>query len=368
MDTKTLLYVGKDGSFRRPAVLLQAHSVCLDGGWLGKITLLRKLLALVGVFMLVSCRSQENGPNSGPQSAFRVRSSFDSGLNEDRGWAGRLNERVAITADRPFRIRFEVEPLATYEGLPFILQYRRNEGVWERVEAHDFPHPMRELDIEFGETYDGGLPPNWSVEPDNSSGVAVAQVGEQEQLRVRAQRGPQIVVYSPPWEVNELAAEIRLSVDNKSGAGFVFAFADGQNFCRVFLDATASEIRVSRVTNGVETTVAEVPAEIVTDQWLSLEIDLEGELAEINFQNDTLEFEAAMGTRTPSTQLGIYMPADCEADVREMARAGGARTPRVSIVSCTAFKNEKVTKNLLLSSEALFHPGSGVELSEETAA
>lgn len=76
------------------------------------------------------------------QVSFRVRSDFDTPLNADAGWAGKLNEDVAIHADEPFRLRFEVERNSSVgAGVSFRMEYRRNGGDWAPVEAHDFPHP-----------------------------------------------------------------------------------------------------------------------------------------------------------------------------------------------------------------------------------
>jgi hypothetical protein len=76
------------------------------------------------------------------QPTFRVRSDFAAGLNSDEGWAGAVNENATIYADQPFRVRFELERTPESTGsLQLRLQYRRNEGEWTNVEAHDFPHP-----------------------------------------------------------------------------------------------------------------------------------------------------------------------------------------------------------------------------------
>ncbi len=75
------------------------------------------------------------------QTNFRVRSDFTAALNSNQGWAGALNESVAIHADQPFRVRFEVErPTGLAGDESFQLQYRRNAGDWLDVEAHDFPY------------------------------------------------------------------------------------------------------------------------------------------------------------------------------------------------------------------------------------
>lgn len=75
-------------------------------------------------------------------AGFRVRADFSAELNADQGWAAALNENATVAADRPFRLRFEVErPAGARVDGPFRLQYRRNGGEWAAVEAHDFPHP-----------------------------------------------------------------------------------------------------------------------------------------------------------------------------------------------------------------------------------
>lgn len=82
------------------------------------------------------------GESSGVQVGFRVRSDAAERLNSDDGWAGAFNENVTVQADRPFRIRFEVEGSrhATI-ARRFVLQYRRNGGAWSEVAAEDFPKP-----------------------------------------------------------------------------------------------------------------------------------------------------------------------------------------------------------------------------------
>ena len=50
------------------------------------------------------------------QPGFRVRSDFSAPLNSDQGWTGAINEDVTIQADRPFRIRFELEGAAGSAG------------------------------------------------------------------------------------------------------------------------------------------------------------------------------------------------------------------------------------------------------------
>ena len=76
-------------------------------------------------------------------TAFRLRSDFEAGLDADGGWAGSANAGMVVDADRPFRIRVELEA----DGKPgqprrFWLQYRRNGGAWTDLQAADFPYPL----------------------------------------------------------------------------------------------------------------------------------------------------------------------------------------------------------------------------------
>ena len=100
-----------------------------------------RILALVAVVAGIShAPSAQIAPNGQP--SFRVRSDFSVPLNADQGWAAPVNADVTIQADRPFRLRLEAEGAP---GAPdrqqLRLQYRRNEGEWTNVEAHDFPKP-----------------------------------------------------------------------------------------------------------------------------------------------------------------------------------------------------------------------------------
>ena len=74
-------------------------------------------------------------------TAFRIRADFNSDLDEDFGWGAAINEAPTQTVDSPFRIRFEVESDTTTNRRQYSLQYRRNNGPWQYLEAHDFPYP-----------------------------------------------------------------------------------------------------------------------------------------------------------------------------------------------------------------------------------
>jgi hypothetical protein len=329
----------------------------------------RLILALFSISVLSGpCLAAAPVGVSG-QLNFRVRSDLTAALNSDQGWAGAPNENVTIYADRPFRVRFEVErPAASTGGSPFRLQYRRNEGDWTDVQAHDFPHPERELDVDFADVAAGATPEGWTVAQGSAAGMTVAAAGQQKVLRALADRQPLIGLYTPPWEATEMVAEFRLPAENRTGVGFVFGYVDARNHCRVFLDAAAGVIRVSRFADGRETVLAEKKTAIAPGGWQDLEIEIQTENGEVEVNyGDALEFTAELGADLPPSPLGFYVPANSTAEFREFTIAGEPRTPRVSIVSCPAYENGAATTDLLKGSAAGFRAGAGVNLAERTA-
>src|SRR5687767_8100867 len=166
--------------------------------------MLRLILALFSISALSGRRFDAAPVDVSGQPSFRVRSDLTAALNSDQGWAGALNENVTIHADRPFRVRFEVEPpSASTDVSPFRLQYRRNEGDWTDVEAHDFPHPERNLRVDFAKFEAGAKPDGWSVADGNATGMAVVADGQQKVLRAQSNQKPLIGLYPPPWELKE---------------------------------------------------------------------------------------------------------------------------------------------------------------------
>ena len=323
--------------------------------------------ALLLIPLLASCGSDPGPAGAGRQPAFRVRSDFTAALNADQGWAGVLNESVTIPADRPFRVRLEVEqPPDTAIPAPFGLQYRRNGGDWAGVEAHDFPHPMRELELEFATLEVGATPEGWSVAHGDAGGMTVARIGQEKVLRARATQEFLTGLYTAPWAVTEFAAEFRLPAGNRTGFGLVFGYVDAGNHWRVILDPGRGTIRVSRFVNGTEAVVTEKQTAIALGQWHDIEIGTEDEKVEIQFDDDALEFAVELGIALPPSQFGFHVPASNAVELRKITVAGDARTPRVSIVSCLAYANGAATTDLLTGSSAKFQPGAGISSAERT--
>jgi hypothetical protein len=288
-------------------------------------------------------------------------------LNADQGWAGALNQSVTVSADRPFRVRLEVEqPPDIAIRAPFRLQYRRNGGDWTGVEAHDFPHPVRELEVDFAKLEIGATPDGWSIAHGDAGGMTVAMDGQQKFVRARAARESFTALYTTPWPATEVAAEFRLSAGNQNGFGFVFGYVDAANHWRIFVDPGTGVIRVSQFVSGTETIVAEKRSAITPGRWHGIEIQTEDNNVEVDYDDGVVELEVEVGGPIPPSPFGLHVPAGNVVEFRDFTFAGEARTPRVSIVSCRAYENGAETTDLLTGSSSRFQPGVGISSAERT--
>jgi hypothetical protein len=302
------------------------------------------------------------------QTAFRVRSDFSAELNADEGWVGDLNENVNVNTEEPFRIRFEVESTAdTSQERRFHLQYRRNGEEWANVDAQKFPYPEREIELNFENDEVGEVPGGWRIVNGVGSEMNVVAGEEQPFLQVRAGEEPALGLglQEVSWEPTEFAVAIRLPDQNQPGAGIIFGYVDPDNYCRVYLDAGGT-VRVSRFADGEETDITEERITIVSDQWLNVEIEIEGNEAEVVFEDDALTFTADLGAAIPPSVPGYYIPANSAAEFLQFGIEGEAGTPRVSIIESETYDDGEQTRDLLEGSASAFIGGAGVSLSVDT--
>ncbi len=317
--------------------------------------------------LLTACTGSPSQRDGSGTPGFRIRSEFAASLNSDQGWSGALNENVTVYADQPFRIRFELEPPPEPAGgHQFQLQYRRNSGSWTNIEAHDFPHPERDIGVDFSRFEPGAQPDGWTVVNGNSSGMAIETDNHQNVLRAKADEEPLVGLYTPPWDATEMTSQFRLAPDNQNGIAFVIGYADINNYCRILLDPNSGTISVSHVINGIETKLDEKNTEIPLGQWLEIEIQNENRTIEVNFQNDLLEMDVKLDTDIPQSILGFQVPSNTTIDFQEFSFAGEAKSPRVSIVSCPEYEQGMPTSDLLKGSTTQFQAGTGISLAEHT--
>lgn len=327
----------------------------------------RAALCLLAAALLAACdeppTETAGASAAGSPAAFRVRSDMDAPLDADGGWAGAASAAVAVTADAPFRLRTEVEPQQGPQR--YGLQVRRNSGDWEAVEAHDFPYPLRELELDFSATAADGLPAGWRIASGDAGELAAGDAA----LRLQAADSDLIVLYPPPWLLDDafaLAAEFRIPAVEGGRFGLVFGYVDASDHWRLVLDATASNLRVERVAGGQTRILAERAIDLPVDTWLEAEVQLDGSDLELNFNDDELEFEIPLEELPPVSDLGLLVAGGERAEVRAVVIEGESRSPRVSIVTASAYEQGAPTADLLAGSVASFAGGVGVSMAPWT--
>ena len=302
------------------------------------------------------------------QTSFRFRADATAGLNADAGWAGAINEDVIMNVEQPFRIRFEVEQVTSPDTAhSFRLQFRHNGQAWTDIEAQKFPYPQRERALRFELAEAGEALRDWRLVRGNAADINVIADDGESSLEVHAVNEPLLALglHESPWEPTEIETRIRLSASDSSRAGIVFGYADLENYSLVTLDASGA-MRVSRLSNGEETTIAEKKMPIATGQWLNVEIEFGGSEVEVTFQDGTSSFTADLGAAIPTSPFGLYVPVHGSAQFETFDIQGEIRTPRVHIIDSKALTHGEATGDLLQGSTFSFAGGAAVNLTDTT--
>lgn len=324
--------------------------------------------------LLIGCAAAPARLVTAPETApgFRVRADINAPLNADLGWAGALGERVAMPVDQPFRVRFEVEATAAAGAEQgFALEYRRNGGAWTPVEAHDFPYPQREIEIEFSTAELAGPPQGWQVVSGDAAGFRVAVRGDSPVLRAAAGDAPLLARYPPPWPLPafSFAAEVRLG--DGAGLALVYDLDEAGAYTEAFFDASNDRVRISRIEGGTVRQLHEQALALPAGQWLELEIQLEAGALEVKrttADDEEQAFSVPMPAANPTAPLGLRIPSGAAVDIRSLAIEGEPRSPLLSIVATAAYQDGEPTRDLLQRAASAFRPGVGLNLSEQTPA
>lgn len=313
------------------------------------------VLAIAGLACLAACADRPEDPApaatapdvasaSAPAPAYRVRAGREAPLNADTGWSAGLSESATVRADAPFRLRFEVAPPDGLDAECVRLEYRRNGGPWTAVEAHDFPYPLRELELESVPAAGSPLPPGW---------------------RAASPEMPLLFLYAAPWDLEgvfDFGAEYRLDPAGPGHTSLVFGYADPDNHWRLTLDAETGRVRVLRIEGGTAELVAEQPAAVRAGEWQQAEVQLEDGLLGISFNDDAVEFSLPAPPGLPAGEFGFLLPAPGAAELRSFVIEGEPSSPRVSIVATGAYEDGTATTDLLAGIAAAHAGGSGVSL------
>mgnify|MGYP006280210083 FL=1 len=351
----------------------------------------RWMPGLAASLLLAAC-SDRPGPDTvpgtreageRPATAYRVRARRDAPLDAESSWAAQQSVPATVPADSPFRVRLELAPPDDLDTDCLRLQYRRNTGEWLPIEAHDFPYPLRELELSFAADAAGTRPAGWRVASGADDGVGVvmdrtmdptsdpttdrAIDKEGAVLRFSAQENALIALYPAPWRLEgafSFAAEYRLAADGPRAVSLVFGYRDPANHWRLTLDAANGQLRVVHLLEGVPRIVAEQKADVRAGVWQEAEVQLEDGVLEIDFDDGALGFRVPADGPVPAAVLGLQVPPGGSADFRSLAIEGPPSSPRVSIVSTDAYRHGTPTGDLLPGATTPYSEGFAVNLTE----
>jgi len=296
------------------------------------------------------------------QTAYRVRLETDRGLNEGGGWAGPINTPATVTADQPFRLRFEVEAGDSNHARAFSLQYRREGGDWRALMAEDFPYPTKVVEGSPGAT-DSPADSGWSV----VEGSADFQRLPGPALAIRAgDRAFRAWVETDiEWTPSELALGLRLPTGSAAPLGVLFEDFDNASLSAIEL-LPPERVRVVRIGDAGRQTLAEASVDIPTDRWLELTIELSETSGTAALNDEVLLDWPRSASASGRPRLGIELPAGAAVHLDHWVLETDASTPPVSIVSSPAFAHGAATVDLLASSPLPFTSGSGLSLRTQT--
>lgn len=306
-------------------------------------------------------------------TAYRIRTDAKAGLN-DGNWAAPQDTPAVVSADQPFRLRFEVEsPAAASEPKRFQLQYRRNDGDWKPLDAQDFPYPSRELTLDF--TSDPGSPDKLPLAVIQGNQKALtwrteAAAGEGYlHLFTKAQPLLALGDYQTYWESEEYKAILRLQ--SAAQAGLLFAYQDVDNHYRLSIEGDGP-LKLIQRTNGHDAMLATLDTAVKTDQWIEVAVVHDGRKITVEYEWDPIiegeEWHLELDSPPPASLVGLFLPAQSQADVQALEVSAEASTPRASIVSTTAYRQGEASADLLTGSTQPFRGGAGLNLAPWTEA
>jgi len=288
-------------------------------------------LAGAAALSLAACATPVCSPAQDEEPAFRIQTDAAAAL--DAPFDAAPDDRPFINADAPFRLRMAARSGGADQV--FALEYRRNGGAWTPVEAHDFPLPKRELEIDYAAA--GADLTGWSA-PDGLA-LMVEEAGAPRALRVTAGRDSGYAFLASPWPLDAFSFAVELDLPEAGAVSLVFGHQSPSDEARLVLDAETGAIRLEQVQRGVVAVLAEAQAPIAPGARVLAEVKSEDGVLEAELGDGAITLAVAHPDGLPPEALGLHFSAGATAFVHSVELAGEASTPRVSLVSSPAFEH-----------------------------
>lgn len=334
---------------------------------------------LAAAILLSGCHSGDvaettegAGPTGLQQTAYRVRTDFTAPLNGDAGWAADINTPATVVADQPFRLRLELESpsdLLTERRLG--LQFRRNEGDWEKVLAEDFPYPVKQLTLDFSSNPGDSLREHWQLIRGEAGNLGWQPENGEDEGFLRMTAGADALLalahYQIHWEAVEFKSVMRLQDD--ATAGILFGYQDTDNHYRLDIEGGGA-LRLVERKQGVERELHRQDVGVKTGQWIEVAVVRDGQEVTVEYewdayiQGETLTWD--LGQPIAQSTTGIYLPANSGVDLLELEAGGETHSPRVSIISNPVFAHGEPAGDLLPVSDLPFIAGAGISYADRT--
>lgn len=313
--------------------------------------------------------SESAGDDADRQTAFRVRAEFGAGLNADDGWAAGVDEPARVTADRPFRLRFEAAAGDAPGPRRYRLQVRRNGGDWRPLAAEDFPYPLKQHALDPVAGAGDRVERTWRLPEDAAAQVRWIDDDGPGYWRFAGGERPVLALarYAIAWQPSEFSGQLRLRADAPSGAGIVFDHRGGTDHTRVER-VGPNVVRVVRVEDGNASVLAERETDLAAGDWHELVVAIEDGSLTVELGGRTLIEDLRWPLQDFSPRLGVYLAESGTADFRSFVIETDARTPRTSIIRAAGFEHGAPTADLLPASDRPFTGGAGVSFAERTPA
>ncbi|MCR9195371.1 MAG: hypothetical protein NXH88_11600 [Hyphomonas sp.] len=298
---------------------------------------------------------------------FDIRTNQDAPLNAPTSAVDSAQSPVSVRADKPFRVRLEVEVEGATQAQSFDLQMRRNSGAWETLTAHDFPFPQRELSIDFTSISPDVSAIPWTLlKGDTSAFWFVTDDGDQV-LRVSPTESNVDLVIPTEWPIPEYGFVAQFKFNNSTTNQFdvLLNFENDQNHDRFRVSADGM-LDFIRVRNGTEESISTLKLPPLAGEWHELEIELSDSSLDFYMDEDELSLSATVEPSSTPRLVGLTVESSAAVDFAEIAVDGVPLTPRVSIVSSGAYERGEQTTDVIAGSTAAFNPGLGVSLQERT--
>ena len=283
------------------------------------------VLSLAACAMPVSSAAQDEEP------AFRIQTDDAAALSA--AFDSVSDDLPVIDADAPFRLRMAAR--ASGADQVFGLEYRRNGGAWTPVEAHDFPLPKRELEIDYRRAEPGGAASDWRA--DRSARAMIVGPDDSSALRVQAGAEAGYAFLVPPWPLESFSFAVELDLPEQGAVSLVFGHQSASDEGRLVLDAEAGVIRLELVQAGVVTVLGEAESPVAPGEGVLVEVKSEDGVLEADVGDGVAVVSVAHPEGVPAEALGLHLTAGSVVDIHWVELAGEASTPRVSLVSSPAF-------------------------------